>query len=62
MKGLIELEDGDRDPIAFMVGAVVAIGTDKDGETIITLSEGPDDQLRIKTPYKVALQRLKEAM
>ncbi|MCK5603666.1 hypothetical protein KAR91_17400 [Candidatus Pacearchaeota archaeon] len=60
MKGIIELEDMAGDPCVLLVDKIYGIGTDEDGNTGVMLS--PGDNFYIKTPYEVALQRLKEAM
>ena len=62
MKGIIELTDFNGDPLTILASAIVAIGTDDNDETIITLNQGPDTQLLVKTPHRVAVDRWKEAL
>ena len=60
MRGLIELEDEAGDPCAFLVDNIIGIGIDEDGNAKVML--GLDEYFNIKTPYKEALKRLKEAL
>jgi hypothetical protein len=60
MKGLIELEDEYGDPCVLLLDKIYGIGINQSGETRVMLS--PEDKLHCKTPYKVALKRLKDAL